>query len=64
MDNPRPAPSPPIRAEAGGGIRVWHLSLLVLFVAIAIVNIQDQRIRDPRLVALASAGFVAYGLIG
>lgn len=45
-------------------LRVWHLSLLVLFVAIAIVNIQDQRRSEPALIGLASAGFVLYGVIG
>jgi hypothetical protein len=44
--------------------RVWHLGLLSLFVAIGIVNIQDQRQSDPTLIALAVAGFVLYGLLG
>jgi hypothetical protein len=44
--------------------RVWHLGLLSLFVAIAIVNIQDQRQADPTLIALAAVGFALYGLIG
>lgn len=44
--------------------RVWHLWLLTLFVAIAIVNIRDQRRSEPALVALASAGFALYGLLG
>jgi hypothetical protein len=50
-------------ARPAGGFRIWHLSILVLFVAVAIVNIQDQRIRDRRLIALASAGFLLYGLV-
>ncbi|WP_152054461.1 hypothetical protein [Tautonia marina] len=44
--------------------RVWHLWLLALFVAVAIVNIQDQGRTEPALVVLAAAGFVLYGLIG
>ena len=44
--------------------KVWQLAFLVLFVAVAIVNIQDQRAGEPALIALASAGFVAYGLLG
>jgi hypothetical protein len=44
--------------------RVWHLGLLSLFVAIGIVNIQDQRQSDPTLIALAVLGFVLYGLLG
>ncbi|MHC5538185.1 hypothetical protein ACYOEI_08150 [Singulisphaera rosea] len=52
------------RSSPLAGLRVWHLSLLVLFVAIAIVNIQDQRQSEPALIGLASAGFVLYGLIG
>jgi hypothetical protein len=43
--------------------RVWQLALLVAYVAVAIVNIQDQRRREPWLLALAAGGFVAYGLI-
>ena len=38
--------------------------MLVVFVAIAIVDIKDQRIREPALIALALAGLVLYGLIG
>ena len=45
------------------GLRVWHLSLAVLFTAIAIVNIQDQRIRDPRLLVLVTAGFAGYAFL-
>jgi hypothetical protein len=45
-------------------LRIWHLALLVLFVAIAIVNIQDQRASEPALIALAAGGFVLYGLLG
>jgi hypothetical protein len=44
-------------------LKVWHLALLVLFVAIAIADIQDQRTHDPVLIALASAGFVLYGVL-
>ena len=44
--------------------RIWHLALLVLFVAIAIVQIQDQRVHEPTLVALAAGGFVLYAIIG
>lgn len=46
------------------GLRVWHLALLVLFVAIAIKNIQDQRRSEPLLIALAGSGFVLYGALG
>ena len=45
-------------------LRVWHLALLVLFVAVAIANIQDQRPPTPGLVALAASGFVLYGFLG
>ena len=47
-----------------GQLRVWHLAPLVLFVAIAIANIQDHRPPTPGLVALAASGFVLYGLLG
>lgn len=44
--------------------QIWHLALLVLFVAIAIVDIQGQCQGNPRLEALASAGFAGYGVLG
>ena len=52
------------RSAPLGQLRVWHLALLVLFVAVAIANIQDQRPPTPGLVALAASGFVLYGLLG
>ncbi len=51
-------------ALPGARFRVWHLWLLALFVAVAIVNIQDQGRTEPVLVVLASAGYVLYGLLG
>src|SRR5262245_59867857 len=60
---PAPAHETP-RAAPAVQFRVWHLALLVLYVALAIVNIQDQRRAEPALIALAAAGFVAYGLLG
>jgi hypothetical protein len=45
-------------------LRIWHLAMLVVFVAIAIADIQDQRIREPALIALAAGGLVLYGTIG
>jgi hypothetical protein len=56
--------SPPPRSASWCQPRIWHLSLLVLFVAIAIADIQDQRMHEPFLIALAAGGFVLYGLIG
>jgi hypothetical protein len=38
--------------------------VLVVFVAIAIADIQNQRIREPALITLAAGGLVLYGLIG
>src|SRR3954453_10513048 len=43
--------------------RIWHLSLLVFYVAIALVNIRDQRMSEPPLIALASAGLAVYGML-
>jgi hypothetical protein len=60
----RPHPPPTLRTAPLGQLRVWHLALLVLFVAIAIVNIQDQRPPRPGLIALAASGFVLYWLLG
>ena len=56
--------SPPRRSAGWYQPRIWHLSLLVLFVAIAIADIQDQRMHEPFLIALAAGGFLLYGLIG
>lgn len=50
--------------RALGQVRVWHMSMLVMFVAIAIMEIKDQGVREPLLVWLAAAGFALYGLIG
>jgi hypothetical protein len=43
--------------------RLWHIVILVAYVAIAIVDIKDNRRTEPALVALAAIGFVAYALI-
>ncbi len=45
-------------------LKVWHLALLVGFVAVAIAQIQDQRMIEPALIALAGAGFAAYWVLG
>jgi hypothetical protein len=63
MTEPRSSP-PPKPAAPWYQPRVWHLALLVLFVAIAIVQIQDQRVHEPALIALAAGGFVLYAIIG
>jgi hypothetical protein len=44
--------------------RIWHIALLVVYVAIAIVDIQDNRRTEPPLIALAALGFAAYALVG
>ncbi len=59
-----PSSLPPRRGASWYQPRIWHLALLVLFVAIAIVQIQDQRVHEPTLVALATGGFVLYAIIG
>jgi hypothetical protein len=60
-----PSSPPPTRRTPGWAqLRIWHLAVLVLFVAIAIADIQDQRIREPTLIALAAGGLMLYGLIG
>jgi uncharacterized membrane protein YidH (DUF202 family) len=38
--------------------------VLVVFVAIAITDIREQRIQEPVLIVLAGGGLIAYGLIG
>jgi hypothetical protein len=42
--------------------RLWHLALLVVYVAIAIVDIQDNRRTEPALIALAAVGFAGYAV--
>jgi membrane protein YdbS with pleckstrin-like domain len=64
MPEESPPTSPPRRIPGWAQLRVWHLALLVLFVAIAIADIQDQRIHEPALIALAAGGLMLYGLIG
>ncbi len=58
---------PPIRSASRISpffqFRIWNVALLVVYVAIAIVDIQDQRRNETALIILASAGYAAYGLI-
>jgi hypothetical protein len=59
------SPTPPARRIPGWAQpRIWHFVLLVLFVAIAITDIREQRIQEPVLIALAAGGLTFYGLIG
>ncbi len=57
---PVESPESPVRS---GGLKVWHLTLLVAFVAVAIVDIQDHRMTDPILIGLAAAGFATYAVL-
>src|SRR5438309_1337516 len=54
----------PRRIPSWAQLRIWHPALLVLFAAIAIADIQDQRMHEPALIALAAGGFMLYGLLG
>lgn len=42
--------------------RVWQFGLLVAFTAIAIVDVKGY-CHEPRLIALASAGYAGYALL-
>jgi hypothetical protein len=42
--------------------RFWHFGLLVALTAIAIVDIQGYCRKEPRLIALAAAGYAGYAL--
>jgi len=55
--------SAPRPSEPFAQLRIWHLALLVLYVAIAIVDIQAQHLAESVLIALASAGFAGYGFL-
>ncbi len=58
------SPYPPTRDVPGWAQpRIWHFVLLVMFVAIAITDIREQRIQEPVLLDLAAGGLVFYGLI-
>lgn len=43
--------------------QLWQMAILVAYVAIAIVDIQDHGRTEPVLIALASAGYAAFGLL-
>jgi len=43
--------------------RFWQFGLLVALTAIAIVDIQGYCRKEPRLIALASAGYAGYALL-
>jgi hypothetical protein len=51
------------RAPAIARFKLWHLVLLVGFVAVAIADIQDHRRTEPFLIALAGAGFALYAML-
>ena len=50
-------------APAFARVKLWHLVLLVAFVAVAIADIQDHRRFEPTLLALAGGGFAAYAVL-
>jgi hypothetical protein len=53
-----------VREATRPRLKLWHLAVLVAFVAVAITQIQAQRRTEPVLIALAAAGFAGYALIG
>lgn len=57
------SPAPSLR-PASAGFRVWHFWLLSGLVAVAIVEIQNTRQADAKLIGLAVGGFVLYALLG
>ncbi len=63
MIKAQPAASSQRRVEPFAQLRIWHFALLVLYVAIAIVDIQAQHLADPFLIALASVGFAGYAFL-
>jgi len=64
MAAPRSAAAGIRRLSPLTNLRVWHLVVLVVYVAVAIQQMQAQRIGDPLLIGLASFGFVGYGILG
>lgn len=64
MTTPSPSPETPVRPSSSWyQPRIWHYLVLVVFVALAIADIQAHRVREPLLFALALAGFVAYAIL-
>ncbi len=45
-------------------LKIWHLGLLVLYVAVMMHQILDQRPGSPLLAGLAVFGFVGYAVLG
>jgi hypothetical protein len=43
-------------------VHIWQLALLVAYVAVAIVDIQDHGRKELPLIFLASGGYAAFGL--
>ena len=56
--------SEPSSLPRSRGLKLWHLVVLVAFTAIAIANIQDHRLQEPKLIVLAVVGFVVYAAVG
>lgn len=44
-------------------VRIWHLALLVLLVAVAMIDIETNAPRQPGLVALAATGYAGYFVV-
>ena len=59
----RPTPTTPA-FYSPSRVKIWHLGLLVAFVALAIADIQDHRRSEPVLIGLAGAGFSLYAGLG
>jgi hypothetical protein len=64
MNEPQSHERPAQRVPGWAQPRIWHFIVLVVFVAIAITDIREQRIQEPVLIVLAGGGLIAYGLIG
>ena len=64
MSASSPTPETPVRPPSPGyQPRIWHYLVLVVFVALAILDIQAHRVREPVLFTLALTGFVAYATL-
>ncbi|WP_422931186.1 hypothetical protein [Singulisphaera sp. PoT] len=64
MTDSRIQAAEPRRTSWLGGVKLWHLGLLVAYVAVAIQQVQAQRVSDPLLIGLAAVGFLGYAVIG
>src|SRR5262245_22021657 len=51
-------------ASRFASFRVWHMLVLVVYVAVAIVDLREARTTDPMQIGSLSAGYAGYAALG